>query len=142
MRKYALQRALGAGVGLSIGSIMILRHQPKVRMDSRAVPRPSVSAVTKQESLDPDLMKQLSGGSVAGFLSGLLIGVFSRTLVMLLGVAAVVVQLVSRYGINLIEQLRLKRRVGNSRVLAALQKDPVFKLSFGVFFAMSAFMRV
>lgn len=50
-------------------------------------------------------------------------------------------QVASRYGINLVEQLRVKQRLGNSRVLAALQKDPAFKLSFGIFFAMSAFMK-
>jgi hypothetical protein len=47
----------------------------------------------------------------------------------------------ARYGIDIVDQLRLKQRVKNSRVLAALEKDPVFKLSFGLFFAMSAFMR-
>ena len=47
----------------------------------------------------------------------------------------------SRYGIDLVRQLRLKERLGHSRVLAALEKDPAFKLSFGLFFTMSAFMQ-
>lgn len=37
-------------------------------------------------------MKQLSSGSVTGFVSGILLSVFSRTLVLLLGVGVVVVQ--------------------------------------------------
>ncbi|KAI0389858.1 hypothetical protein F5Y17DRAFT_97618 [Xylariaceae sp. FL0594] len=88
-----------------------------------------------------NLMKQLSSGSMAGFVTGVLISVFSRTLVLLLGVGVVVVQVAARYGINIVEQLRLKQRLGNnkSRILAALERDPVFKVSFGIFFALSAF---
>lgn len=93
----------------------------------------------KKETLDPELMKQLSGGSVAGFVAGLLVSVFSRTLVLLLGISVVVLQVAARYGINIVDQLRLKQRVGNSRVLAALERDPAFKLTFGLFFALSAF---
>ena len=47
----------------------------------------------------------------------------------------------ARYGIDLVDQLRVKDRIKDSRVLAALRRDPAFKLSFGLFFAMSAFMR-
>ncbi|KAI8635025.1 hypothetical protein F5Y19DRAFT_411277 [Xylariaceae sp. FL1651] len=86
-------------------------------------------------------MKQLSAGSVTGFLSGLLVSVFSRTLVLLLGVSVVIIQIAARYGINIVDQLRLKQRLGKSRVLAALEKDPAFKISFGLFFALSAFMQ-
>ncbi|KAK7746066.1 hypothetical protein SLS62_009591 [Diatrype stigma] len=121
-RHRALHHALGATVGLSFSSAVLLNQQPKVRFDSRTTPRPVAPAVGRKEGLDPDLMKQLSGGTITG-------------------AAMVVVQVASRYGINLVEQLRVKQRLGNSRVLAALQKDPAFKLSFGIFFAMSAFMK-
>lgn len=47
----------------------------------------------------------------------------------------------ARYGIDLVDQLRVKDRFKDSRVLAALRRDPAFKFSFGLFFAMSAFMR-
>lgn len=39
------------------------------------------------------------------------------------------------------QQLKVKERIGNSKILAALERDAAFKLSFGFFFAMSAFMR-
>ncbi|ETS75676.1 hypothetical protein PFICI_12620 [Pestalotiopsis fici W106-1] len=137
-------RAVGAGIGLSIGSVLAYR-QPRLRMDSRSVPHPSTreaaTTTPPKDRLDPEIIKQLSGGSITGFLSGLVISVFSKTLVLLLGVSVVLVQVAARYGIDLTKQLRLRERLGNSRVLAALEKDPAFKLSFGFFFAMSAFMK-
>ncbi|KAH6661264.1 hypothetical protein BKA67DRAFT_80701 [Truncatella angustata] len=136
-------RALGAGIGLSIGSALVYR-QPMLRMDARAVPRPTTreaAATAPKERLDPEIIKQLSGGSITGFLTGLVISVFSKTLVLLLGASIVVVQVAARYGIDLTKQIKLRERIGNSKVLAALEKDPAFKLSFGFFFAMSAFLK-
>ncbi|KAI1398918.1 hypothetical protein F4819DRAFT_438007 [Hypoxylon fuscum] len=142
MRSYVPRHAFGAGiVGLSLGTSMATFRQPKLRLDARDTPRPMSSRPPTGDKLDPELLKQLSGGSVAGFVSGLVISIFSRTLVLLMGVAVVVLQVAARYGINIVDQLRLRQRVGNSRVLAALEKNPAFKLSFGLFFAMSAFMQ-
>ncbi|GAP86495.2 putative fun14 family protein [Rosellinia necatrix] len=147
---------LGSCLGLSIGAGVALRSSPRVRFDgppsptsrystssafSNAPPRRWEEEEKKKGGLDPDLMRQLSGGSVTGFLSGLLVSVFSRTLVLLFGVSVVVLQVAARYGIDIVDQLRLKQRLGKSRVLAALEKDPAFKLSFGLFFALSAFMQ-
>jgi len=39
-----------------------------------------------------------------------------------------------------VEQFGLKQRVKSSRILAALNHHAAFKLSFGVAFALSAFM--
>ncbi|KAI0166393.1 hypothetical protein GGR57DRAFT_24571 [Xylariaceae sp. FL1272] len=142
--------AVGSCLGLSLG--VAVSQQPRVRFDGLNAPRSGTSTFTtsspafssehkpKKQSLDPELMKQLSGGSVTGFLSGLVISVFSKTLVLLAGVAVVIIQVAARYGIDIVDQLRLKQRLGKSRVLAALEKDPAFKLSFGIAFALSAFM--
>ncbi|KAI0177262.1 hypothetical protein BJ166DRAFT_19462 [Pestalotiopsis sp. NC0098] len=142
---FRSRAVVGAGIGLSIGSALAYR-QPALRMDARASPRPSTreAATTtppRDSRLDPEIIRQLSGGSITGFLSGLVISVFSKTLVLLLGVSVVLVQVAARYGIDLTKQIRLRERLGNSRVLAALERDPAFKLSFGFFFAMSAFMK-
>ncbi|KAI1757446.1 hypothetical protein F4782DRAFT_129939 [Xylaria castorea] len=142
----------GSCLGLSVGTGVAMRWttSPRVRFDSplssgfSTTSSPAFSRgdrEEKRETLNPDLMRQLSGGSVTGFLSGLLVSVFSRTLVLLLGVSVVIVQIAARYGINVIDQLRLKQRLGKSRVLEALEKDPMFKISFGLFFALSAFMQ-
>ncbi|KAI2471694.1 hypothetical protein F4781DRAFT_90570 [Annulohypoxylon bovei var. microspora] len=136
------RHALTAGiVGLSLGTSLTTFRQPKLRLDARETPRPISNLPPVKERLDPELLKQLSGGSITGFVSGVLISIFSRTLVLLLGLSVVIVQVASRYGLDIVQQLRLKQRLGNSRVLAALEKDPAFKLSFGLFFAMSAFMQ-
>ncbi|KAI1282287.1 hypothetical protein F5Y07DRAFT_410863 [Xylaria sp. FL0933] len=152
------QRILASScLGLTLGTGVAMRSSPRVRFDSAPAAATSSSSPFStssspafsnaprggkgEEHLDPDLMKQLSGGSVAGFLSGLLVSVFSRTLVLLLGVSVVILQVAARYGIDIIDQLRLKQRLGKSRVLAALERDPAFKLSFGLFFALSAFMQ-
>ncbi len=66
MRQRALQHALGVGIGLSLGSVVMLRQQSRIRLDSRAVPRLGEPAVTRKERLDPELIRQISGGSVSG----------------------------------------------------------------------------
>ncbi|KAK6953215.1 hypothetical protein Daesc_005515 [Daldinia eschscholtzii] len=122
-RAFMPRHALGAGiVGLSLGTSMATFKQPRLRLDARETPRPMSSRPPTKERLDPDLLKQLSGGSITGL-------------------SAVVVQVASRYGLDLVKQLRLKERLGNSRILSALEKNPAFNLSFGLFFAMSAFMQ-
>ncbi|KAI4868925.1 hypothetical protein F4820DRAFT_444568 [Hypoxylon rubiginosum] len=142
-RAFVPRHALGASVvGLSLGTSMATFRQPKLRLDTIETPRPMSSRPpVKKQKLDPELLKQLSSGSVTGFLSGLVISIFSRTLVLLLGVSVVVIQVAARYGIDIVQQLKVKQRLGNSRILAALEKNPTFKLSFGLFFAMAAFMQ-
>ncbi|OTB08478.1 hypothetical protein M426DRAFT_7792 [Hypoxylon sp. CI-4A] len=141
-RSLIPRHALGAGiVGLSLGTSMTMLRQPRLRLDARDTPRPMSSRPPVKERLDPELLKQLSGGSITGFVSGVIISIFSRTLVLLLGLSVVLIQVASRYGIDLIQQLRLKQRVGKSKILAALDRNPAFKLSFGLFFAASAFMQ-
>ncbi|KAI0115814.1 hypothetical protein GGR51DRAFT_364218 [Nemania sp. FL0031] len=144
------QLLLASCIGLSAGTGIAMRSSPRIRLDSPSYSDFSTSSpafsrgpreTKKQGTLDPELMRQLSGGSVTGFLSGLLVSVFSRTLVLLIGVSVVIVQVAASYGIDIVNQLRLKQRLGKSRVLAALEKDPVFKVSFGLFFALSAFMQ-
>ncbi|KAI0443872.1 hypothetical protein F4803DRAFT_574112 [Xylaria telfairii] len=144
------QLLAGSCLGLSVGTGVALRwSSPRVRFDahgSRSEFSASTAAFSRRDRenrgmLSPELMKQLSSGSVTGFVAGLLVSIFSRTLVLLVGVSVVIVQVAARYGINIVNQLRLKQRLGKSRVLAALEKDPIFTVSFGLFFALSAFMQ-
>lgn len=102
--------------------------------------RPIHNGPRRKDGLNPDMVKQLSTGSLSGFVAGLLVSVFSRTLVLLAGIGLVLIQVASRYGIDVVEQFGLKQRVKSSRILAALNHHAAFKLSFGVAFALSAFM--
>ena len=82
---------------------------------------------------------------------------FSKTLVFLAGVGIIAIevrllanirplcdeltndQIASRYGINLVDTLKLRKRIDSSKILRSLNKNPMFKLSFGVTFALAAF---
>lgn len=100
---------------------------------------------------------------VIGFLTGVLVSIFSKTLVLLTGIAIVVVQVsfhfagmgpkhtreeslmkqqvAGRNGIDVLGMLRLRQRVESSRVLSALSRNPTFKVAFGTTFALAAFMQ-
>lgn len=70
---FRSRAVVGAGIGLSIGSALAYR-QPALRMDARAVPRPSTreAATTtppRDSRLDPEIIRQLSGGSITGKLA-------------------------------------------------------------------------
>lgn len=95
-----------------------------------------------------------------------MVSVFSKTLVLLTGLAIVTVQVsgpflygitcarvlgsgpprnrlsqvASRWGVDLLATLKIRQRMESSRVLSALNKNPTFKLAFGTTFALAAFM--
>ncbi|CAK7212375.1 hypothetical protein SBRCBS47491_001442 [Sporothrix bragantina] len=90
--------------------------------------------------LNVEVATELSKGSVMGFLLGLLVSTFSKTLVLLVGMAIAGQSLAARAGIDLVKYLHLKERFEKSRVLSFLASNTVFKLAFGITFALSAFM--
>ncbi|KUI65495.1 hypothetical protein VM1G_00935 [Cytospora mali] len=142
----ALRRsAAPVTLGLSTGLFLANRQRP-MRLDAMPASRSSSPAVERiaAESegwLDPEIIKQLSGGSLAGFLTGIAISVFSKTLVLLTGVAIVAIQVASRWGVDLLGMLKLRQRIEASRVLSSLNRNPTFKLAFGSTFALAAFMQ-
>jgi uncharacterized membrane protein (Fun14 family) len=133
-------------VGLTSG-LVLLHQQPPLRLDAIAstpIPRRQFSDKPdpgrRKDGLSPEVIKQLSGGSLAGFLTGLVVSVFSKTLVLLIGIGIVSIQVAARYGIDLVGQFKLRKRLESSRILSALRYNPTFKIAFGVTFALSAFM--
>jgi len=112
-----------------------------MRLDAVSLQSRGTSSPLKRDGvLAPELIKQLSGGSVSGFLAGLLLSVFFRTLTLVVGVAIIGIQVASRYGVDVLELSRLKKQILSSRILSSLSHKPVFKLSFGVTFLLSAFV--
>ncbi|KAK3692696.1 hypothetical protein B0T22DRAFT_22673 [Podospora appendiculata] len=143
LRRNAVPLSLSLGF-VTGGGLLMARQRP-LHLDTFPPLSTSTRPVSNgppppKERLDSDIIKQLSGGSLSGFLTGLLVSVFSRTLVLLAGVAIVLVEVASRYGINVDDHLKLKKRIQSSRILSSLSHNFVFKLSFGVTFALSAFM--
>ncbi|KAL1873973.1 hypothetical protein VTK73DRAFT_674 [Phialemonium thermophilum] len=135
--RSALRRsAVPLGLGLSTGVVMASRQRP-FRFDARP---PAQALSTKpRNSLDPETIKQLSKGSVTGFVLGLVISIFSRTLVQLAGLGIIAIQVASRYGIDFVDHLKLTKRAKSSRFLTYLVRNPVFGFSFGLTFILSAF---
>ncbi|KAL5940462.1 hypothetical protein ACKVV1_008127 [Pyricularia oryzae] len=149
-RRALAQRCvpLALGASLGIGHFAYRSKTQPYRLDalssrSASTWSPTTGGVLEIEEedgfIDSDVLRQVSGGSVTGFLSGVFVSVFSRTLVLLMGLTIVAFSVAAKYGIDLVHQLRLKERAQSSRVLSALRSNTPFKLSFGVTFALSAF---
>ncbi|KAK3295487.1 uncharacterized protein B0H64DRAFT_441883 [Chaetomium fimeti] len=150
LRRISLRHAaLPLGLGLSTGLVAVHQQRP-MRFDSVpvAVSSPSQGRAYssgrdskgRKDLLDAETVKQLSGGSLSGFVAGMLVSVFSKTLVLLAGIGMVVIQVAARNGLDLVSTLKLKERASTSRILALLNQHTAFKLSFAIAFALSAFM--
>ncbi|KAK4169228.1 putative fun14 family protein [Cladorrhinum sp. PSN259] len=156
IRSSPLNRAIG--LGLTSSTLLLYgihNNQRPMRLDyassSPASPTsPTVTQVNgyatkRKDRLDPDVIRQLSGGSLSGFVAGLLVSSFSKTLVLLGGIALAILQVTSHYalrygGVNLSQKIRERVPNTTSRILAALNLHMAFKLSFAIAFALSAFM--
>ncbi|KAL2017291.1 hypothetical protein VTK56DRAFT_2314 [Thermocarpiscus australiensis] len=102
LRRTALPLSLGLTSGL-----VALHNQRPLRLDSypsgTTQSRSLASGPNQRrtDGLDAETVRQLSGGSLSGFVAGLLVSVFSKTLVLLAGIAMVLIQ------VRLIWTLRL-----------------------------------
>ncbi|KAK0748574.1 hypothetical protein B0T21DRAFT_407078 [Apiosordaria backusii] len=147
LSRHALRRTTLPALGFGLTSSFIAIHnQRPMRMDALSPSEQNNQSFStsnspqRKDRLDPEIIKQLSGGSLSGFVIGLLVSVFSKTLVLLAGIGMLTLQVASRSGLDLIKYLRLRERFQGSRILAALNQHTAFKISFAVAFAMSAFM--
>ncbi|KAL2200881.1 hypothetical protein P885DRAFT_73229 [Corynascus similis CBS 632.67] len=148
LRRLTLRHsALPLCLGLTTG-VVAVQHQRPMQLDSladSAAPFQTRSLASKhgpkrKDLLNAETIKQLSSGSLSGFFAGLLVSVFSKTLVLLAGIGMVLIQVAARNGIDLVSTLKLKERANTSRILAMLNQHTAFKLSFAIAFALSAFM--
>ncbi|KAK0673921.1 hypothetical protein QBC41DRAFT_104505 [Cercophora samala] len=144
--RHALRRTALPALSLGLTtSLLAIHNQRPMRMDA-ITPKSdqnksfSTTRPERKDRLDSEIVKQLSSGSLSGFVVGLLVSVFSKTLVLLAGIGMLTIQVASRSGLDLVKYLKLRERFQGSRVLAALNQHTAFKLSFAIAFAMSAFM--
>ncbi|KAL7905762.1 hypothetical protein GGI35DRAFT_121957 [Trichoderma velutinum] len=117
-----------------------------IRFDSRQKSPPTASQPAAKPSeplLSPRIIRQISAGSIVGFGTGLLVSLFSRTLVFIGGVMAAFYHLASSYGIG------LPSIVYSPKLLT--DKNPFLKYgtgngwfvaSFGLTFILAAFVRL
>ncbi|KAK3905107.1 hypothetical protein C8A05DRAFT_31103 [Staphylotrichum tortipilum] len=147
LRRLTLRgTALPLTLGLTTG-LLAVHHQRPMRFESYPVPSANIHPLSQEEArkrsrelLDAETIKQLSGGSLSGFAAGLLVSVFSKTIVLLAGIAMMVIQVAAHNGVDLVTSLQLRKRLNSSRILAALDQHTAFKLAFGLAFTLSAFM--
>ncbi|KAK3997270.1 hypothetical protein QBC44DRAFT_91435 [Cladorrhinum sp. PSN332] len=153
-------RRSAAAFGLTSGTaFLVIRNQRPMRFDYAASASASAFPPTVQQQtngyatkkperkdrLDSDVIRQLSSGSLSGFIAGLLVSTFSKTLVLLAGITLAILQVTSHYalrygGVNLSQKVRERVSPATSRILTALNLHMAFKLSFCIAFALSAFM--
>ena len=76
---------------------------------------------------------------MSGLVAGLGISVFSKPLVLLIGLLIVGAQTAESYGIHLIPYRSMQRYVKGIDLRSAVQDNVAFKMSFGLMFALSAF---
>jgi uncharacterized membrane protein (Fun14 family) len=75
-----------------------------------------------------------------GLFAGLGVSIFSKPLVLLIGLSIVGLQTAQSYlGIKLIPYQRLQKYVGSVDLRSAVQDNAALKISFGMMFALSAF---
>nr|OQO22571.1 hypothetical protein B0A51_11314 [Rachicladosporium sp. CCFEE 5018] len=95
--------------------------------------------VKKEGGLNGKAVRQLSLGSILGLVAGLGVSVFSKPLVILIGLAIVGVQTAQSYGIKLVTYNTLQKYVKGVDLRSAVQDNVALKISFGMMFALSAF---
>ncbi|KAJ9407327.1 hypothetical protein DTO045G8_4891 [Paecilomyces variotii] len=92
--------------------------------------------------LNASTLRQLSLGSVLGVLAGLGLRIFSKALVVLLGVGVVVVEWAASKGYNLIPVHGLQKYVKGVDLERAVHQNVAFKISFGATMALAAFSKL
>ncbi|KAK4064297.1 uncharacterized protein Triagg1_9093 [Trichoderma aggressivum f. europaeum] len=145
--RYSRRLLIGSvGTGVCYGAFATANSP--VRFDSRQnqkspPPASQPAANSSEPLLSPRIIRQISAGSIVGFGTGLLVSLFSRTLVFIGGVMAAFYHLASSYGLGLPSILHSHKLLTD--------KTPLFKYgtgngwfvaSFGLTFILAAFVRL
>jgi uncharacterized membrane protein (Fun14 family) len=83
------------------------------------------------------LFKQISLGSILGVSCGIIVGAFSRTLALLLGMSIVGAQWLASKGLSFGMEEKARRYVGNVDVQKWVTQDVAFKVAFGACFGLA-----
>ncbi|KAK6008377.1 hypothetical protein QM012_000280 [Aureobasidium pullulans] len=147
-------RPLGIGLGLGAAftsySLLAPRRTRYALCDSSAsnafnsyTNNAKVPVVTRRGGLNPNAVRQISSGSIAGVLGGMAVSLFSKPLTLLIGLLIVGVQFAeSQLGISLIPYNRMQRYFTSIDLRSAMQDNVAFKLAFGATFALTGFAQL
>jgi len=147
LRPLFRHQTIGFGLGLSIASYHIIQQRP-IRLDFDSNPalpgnphgRNAQTPVVRGGRLNPRAVRQISSGSIIGLCAGVLVSTFSKSLALLIGLGVVGIQVLSSYGINIIPYSKLQKYVTSIDLRSTVQDNVAFKISFGITFALAAFM--
>ncbi|QPH17082.1 hypothetical protein C2857_001856 [Epichloe festucae Fl1] len=138
-------RLIAASVGGGACACTMLLRRPMVQLDARPVANRTdrtSSAPNRNSFLTQDNIRQVSSGSVAGFLAGFATALLSQTLVIIGSVIAISFYVSSRYGLDLSRLLRLDRVPAVSAIYRAGMKNPWFTSAFALTYVLAAFARI
>lgn len=146
LRPVLRPHTFGLGMGLSSFATFAMLKQQPLRMDSRMLSsgpqRPEAKTpILKNGQLNPRAVRQITSGSITGLVAGLAVSTFSKPLTLLIGLFIIAIQWAAGHGINVLPYDRLQRYVTSINLRSAFQDNVAFKLSFGMTFAMTAFMQ-
>jgi len=141
---------IGLGLGAAFTSYSLLRPRRNLYAlcDSSATlnsytNNAKVPVVNRRGGLNPNAVRQISSGSIAGVIGGMAISLFSKPLTLLIGLLIVGVQFAeSQLGISLIPYGRLQRYFTSIDLRSAMQDNVAFKLAFGATFALTGFAQL
>lgn len=139
------RRLLFGGIGTGVCYGAFAANASTIRFDSRqkqSAAAPTQYAAKPVEPLSsPEIIRQISSGSVVGFATGLVVSVFSRTLVLLGGVLTACYHLASSYGLPLPRFLNFPKYLAERiPLLSHRTRNGWFVASFILTFVLSAFV--
>jgi len=88
------------------------------------------------------VVRQISSGSLAGFGTGLVVALFSRTLVIISGLCALTLHVACRFGLDISRGIGLKDRVMRSPIWKKSIGNPWFSGMFSLTFTLAAFVHL
>ncbi|OTA02138.1 hypothetical protein A9Z42_0024700 [Trichoderma parareesei] len=139
------RRLLLGGIGTSV-CYGAFAANSTVRFDSRQKSPQTQSQpadAAREQLLSPRIIRQVSAGSIIGFGTGLVVSVFSRTLVFIGGVLAAFYQLAASYGLGLPSIVSSHRFLTDTfPSLKVGTGNGWFVASFSLTFILAAFARL
>lgn len=97
--------------------------------------------VTSDGKINPRIFRQVSTGSIVGFLGGFAVSLFSRSLTVLIGLLVLGAQALESRGIHVVPWGILRRYYNETDLKSAILDNVAFKIAFGTTFALAGFAK-
>ncbi|KAH7144659.1 hypothetical protein B0J13DRAFT_555742 [Dactylonectria estremocensis] len=137
-------RALATGIGPAACASSFLVNRRAIQCDTHPLAASSPSRQRRPSPVDlsPEVVSQLSSGSVLGFGTGLVLALFSRTLALLSGLFAISLHIASRYGYDVSRMLGIRKLLDGNALWEKSKGRPWFTVSFLMTFLLAAFVHL